>query len=178
MEAIDDQMFRIATAWKDHKAYDFIGDDIQYATAFFCAAKIVETAGKMTHTDDSEDWCHVGFFQRDPQNIGTVIVADRKANNRSRIGETASQAAGITRPVLLVANGTKEDFDITADIEVCTVPEVPEGYEFLLPLMNYVPGAILASYISALTQEPYFRGGGIWSAPGNNNIRTSKIEIV
>ena len=178
LEAIDDQMFRLAQAWKDHKAYDFIGDDIQYASAFFSGAKIVETCGKITNTDDSEDWCHVGFFQKDPDKVGTLIVADKKANNRSRIGETISQAAGVGRPVLLVANGTKEDFDVTADIEVCTVPEAPEGYEWLLPMMNYVPGSILAGYISRLTEEPFFRGGGVWSAPGNNTIRSSKVEVV
>lgn len=178
LEAIDDQMFEIARKWKDHRAYDFIGDDIQYATAFFCAAKIVETCGKLTNTDDSEDWCHVGTFQKEPEKVGTMVVADKYANNRSRIGETVSQAAGLNRPVLLVANGTKEDFGITADIDVCTVPEAPEGYSFLLPLMNYVPGAILAGYISKLTEEPFFRGGGIWSVPGNNTIRSSKIEVV
>ena len=178
MEAIDDQMFELAKTWKDCKAYDYIGDDIQYATAFFCGAKVVEVAGKMTHTDDSEDWVHVGFLQKEPHKVGTLIVGDKKANNVSRIAETVKQAAGVGRPVLFVANGTKEDFGITADIAVCTVPEAPEGYEWLLPLMNYLPGSILAGYISRMTEEPFFRGGGIWSAPGNNTIRSSEIVVV
>ena len=179
LDKIDDQMFELAQSWKDFKAYDFIGDDIQFATAFFSAAKIVEVAGGMTSTDDSEDWCHVGFFQKEPARIGTVVVADRTANDRSRIGETIKQAAGIGRPILLVANGSKEDFDVTADIAVCQVPQAPEGYSFLLPLLNYVPGAILAGYISTLTGEPFFRGGsGVWADPASNSIRTSKIEIV
>lgn len=178
LEEMDAQMFELAKAWKDFKAYDYIGDDIQFASAFFMGAKVVEVAGKMTATDDSEDWCHVGFFQKEPHKIGTVVVADRKANDRTRIGETVNQALGIGRPVLFIANGTKEDFGITGDLTVCHVPDAPEGYEFLLPMMYYLPGALLAGYISSLNQEPFFRGGGVWSQPGNNTIRTSKIQVL
>lgn len=178
MEAIDDQMFELAKTWSQCKSFDFIGDDIQYATAFFCGAKIVEVAGMLTHTDDSEDWVHVGFLQKEPHKVGTLIVGDKKANNVSRIRETVGQAVGVGRPVLFVANGTKEEFGITVDVPTCTVPETPEGYEFLLPLMNYLPGSILAGYISTMTGEPFFRGGGVWREPGNNTIRSSKIEVV
>lgn len=178
LEEIDDQMFTLAHTWKNYKAYDYIGDDIQFASAFFMAAKVVETSGKITSTDDSEDWCHVGFFQREPEKIGTVIVADSKAHNCSRIGETVKQAAGVHRPVLLIADADRDAFEITADISLCKVPSAPDGYEFLLPLLNYVPGALLAGYIAAENQEPYFRGGGVWAQPGNNSIRTSKIEVV
>ena len=45
-------------------------------------------------------------------------------------------------------------------------------------MMNYVPGALLAGYLSVRKQEPFFRGGGVWAQAGNNTIRTSKIEIV
>lgn len=178
LDEIDAQMFSLAQTWKDFKAYDYIGDDIQFASAFFMGAKVVEVAGKMTATDDSEDWCHVGFFQKEPDKIGTVVVADRNANNRSRIGETVNQALGIGRPVLLITNGTKEDFGITGDLTVCRVPDAPKGYDFLLPMMNYLPGALLAGYFSTMTQEPFFRGGGIWSQPGNNTIRTSQIQVL
>lgn len=54
----------------------------------------------------------------------------------------------------------------------------PKGYDFLLAMMNYVPGALLAGYLSGRKQEPFFRGGGVWAQAGNNTIRTSKIEIV
>lgn len=178
LEKIDDQMFALAQSWKNFKAYDYIGDDIQFATAFFMGAKVVEVAGKMTSTDDAEDWCHVGFFQKEPERIGTVIAADRKAHDRTRIGETVKQALGIGRPVLLIANGEKEDFGITGDLTLCRVPDAPEGYEFLLPMMNYIPGAILAGYLSTLSGEPFFRGGGVWAQPGNNTIRTSKIQVL
>ncbi len=178
LDRIDDQMFLLSESWKDMESYDYVGDNIQFASAFFMAAKIVETCGKLTYTDDSEDWCHVGFFRRNPQKVGTVVVADCKDHNCSRIAETVTQAAGVKRPVLLIANGDLLDFGITADVMLCKVPDAPDAYRFLLPLMNYVPGALLAGYISARTEEPYFRGGGVWAEPGNNTIRTSKVEVV
>ncbi len=177
MDRINSQMLVLSEAWKDIERFDYIGDDIQFASAFFMAAKIVEVTGCMTATDDSEDWCHVGFFQRDPHSIGTVVAADRYANDWSRLRETLSQAAGIGRPTLLIVNGTQEG-EIPEGVTVCSVPEAPEGYDFLLAMMNYVPGALLAGYLSVRKQEPFFRGGGVWAQAGNNTIRTSKIEIV
>lgn len=178
LETVDDQMFALAQRWKDFKSYDYIGDDIQFATAFFMGAKMVEVAGKMTSTDDSEDWCHVEFFQKNPQQIGTIVVADKKDNNKTRICETVAQAASVGRPLLVIGNGAKTDFLLPDQAEFCSVPEIQDGYEFLLPLLNYIPGAILAGYVSTMTKEPFFRGGGVWALPGNNTIRSSAIEVI
>ena len=80
--------------------------------------------------------------------------------------------------MLLLANGTKEDFGITADIEVCTLPDTPKGYEFISVLMNYLPGSILAGYIATLLNEPFFRGKvGVWKDPGAP-IFYSNIEVI
>ena len=157
IEAIDDQMFELAQTWKDFRAFETVGDDVDYSSAHFIAAKIVEVAGTMSSAMDSEDWCHVNFFARDPEAIGTIVVGDVTANNRTRIGETAHQAAAVGRPVLLIANGSAQDFGIEEPITVCTLPKTPAGYEFLSAMLAHVPGSILASYISALLGEPYFR---------------------
>ena len=181
MDKMDDAMFLLARRWMNYRAFDCIGDDIEFASSFFCGAKIVECAGAHVTWDDSEGWCHVNYFLKNPESVGTLIMADKYAADRSRIGETAGQAAGIGRPVLLVANGTKEDFGITADIDVFTVPEAPKGYEFLLPLLDYLPGSILAGYIAALRGEPFFRrspGYGNWADPEVQTIKTSKIVVV
>lgn len=178
LEDVDDRMFALAREWMDFQTFDYIGDGIQFASAFFMGAKVVEVVGKMAATDDAENWCHVGFFQKNPSRIGTVVVADRTANDRTRIGETVNQALGIGRPMLFIANGSEKDFGINGSVALCRIPDAPEGYEFLLPMLNYVPGAILAGYLSTLIGEPFFRGGGVWSQPGNNTIRTSRIQVI
>ena len=179
MEKIDDQMFDLAKKWKDYRGFDYIGDDIEFASAFFCGAKVVEVAGAPITWDDSEGWCHVNYFMKDPETTGTLFMADKYAADKTRIGETISQASGIGRPVFLVANGTKEDFGIKADIDVCTLPQAPKGYEFLLPLLDYLPGSILAGYISTMRGEPFFRGGvGAWFEEDVMTIKTSEIVVV
>lgn len=184
VDKIDDQMFEIANKWKTFRNFDCIGDDVEYSSAFFAGAKIVETSGYQINVDDSEDWCHVGFFQRNPRKIGTIIVTDKNAQDRSRVSETISQAVGIHRPILLITNGTKEEFNITDGVDVCTIPDAPEGFEFLLPMTAFLPGAILAGYLSALNNESYFRSmtayseRGAWDIPSNNTIKTSTIVII
>lgn len=176
---IDEKMFELAKTWKDYTSIDTIADDIDASTAMFVEAKFLEVAGILSTYSNSEDWCHVNYFSHNPEKIGTIIVADKYANNRSRIAETVHQSVGIDRPVLLIANGCKKEFGITEEITHITVPEAPKGYEFLLPLLNYIPGSILASYVSALLDEPYFRAGkGHWNDEGVNTIKSSKVVVL
>lgn len=178
LEGYDDQMFALAKKWKDCASFDLIGDDNAFCSAFFIAAKFAEVAGSMTNIDDAENWCHLPFFQKNPDRIGTILVAEQQQNDRSRIRETVHQAAGIGRPVLLIADGTKEEFGITEDIAVCTVPAAPAEFEFVSALMQYIPGSLLAGYVSTLLHEPFFRGrAGVFADPGRP-IFYSNVEVV
>lgn len=117
-------------------------------------------------------------FQKNPDRIGTILVAEQQQNDRSRIRETVHQATGIGRPVLLIADGTKEEFGITEDIAVCTVPAAPAEFEFVSALMQYIPGSLLAGYVSTLLHEPFFRGrAGVFADPGRP-IFYSNVEVV
>lgn len=184
LDQMDDQMFHLAENWSQFTRFEFIGDGVEWGSAFFGAAKFLECAGSTVSVDDSEDWCHIGYFQKDPQTIGTVIMADKNSPAYGRERETAASACAIGRPVLVVTNGPKEDFPVEA--QVCRIPEAPEGFAWLLPLMDYVPAALLAGYVSAMQKEPFFRGafqgnGSDAENPFTNlenyTLSTSKIEI-
>ena len=158
---------------------------MEFGSAFFGAAKFLECNGCTVSVDDSEDWCHINYFLKDPETIGTVVMADKNSPAYGRERETAASAVAIGRPVLVVTNGAREDFDPGA--VVCALPEAPEGFEWMLPLMDYVPASLLAGYISALQGEPFFRrafaqDGAVDTAnPFANRacytMSTSKIEI-
>ncbi|NLO85460.1 MAG: hypothetical protein GX096_08540 [Clostridiales bacterium] len=181
MEQIDDQMFALAQKWKDIQKFDFIGDDVGYGSAFFGAAKFVECNGCSVSVDDSEDWCHINYFIKDPATIGTVVMADKNSPSFGRIQETVGSAVKIGRPVLVVTNAEKSDFE--AGAEVCTLPHAPQGYEWMLPLMDYIPASLLAGYLSELQGEAFFRHN---ENEANNpfanrdcyTLSTSKIEII
>ncbi len=135
--------------------------------------------------DDSEDWCHINYFLKDPASIGTVIMADKNSPAYGREKETAASAAAIGRPVLVVPNGPREDFP-GAQV-VCCVPEAPAGYEWLLPLTDYIPASLLAGYIAQLQQEPFFRFARLADGTPDPNsdfanrgcmtLSNSKVEI-
>lgn len=155
LEQIDDQMFALAQKWQNFTRFDFIGDDVSYGSAFFGAAKFLECNGCSVTVDDSEDWCHINYFLKDPESIGTVVMADRHAPSFGRIQETVASAVRIGRPVLVVTNAEADAFE--AGAEVCRLPDAPEGYEWLMPLMDYVPASLLAGYITKLQGVPFFR---------------------
>jgi len=174
-EEIDDKMYNLAREWNNLKSYDYIGDGKDRASALFSAAKIVEACGKFTTHDDSEDWCHVNHFLTDSERVGTIIYVDKNEANESRVLETIKQAQGIFRPILIITNNA--ELKINEGVNICKLPETPKGYEFLYPMLNYIPAAILAGYIAELNKEPYFRGeGSVWDSPGVQTIKTSKIQ--
>ena len=155
LDAMDEQMFHIAEKWKDFTQFDFIGDGVEYGSAFFGAAKFYESSGTMAGSDDSEDWCHINFFLKNAEKIGTVLMADKNSPAYSREIETARSAVAIGRPLLVVTNGRRHDFPKNAD--VCMIPETPEGFEWLLPLFDYIPSSLVAGYVAVLQGEPFFR---------------------
>jgi len=175
LEKIDDEMFELALSWKGFKAFETVGDGSDYSTAQFIAAKFVEVAGVMASAVNSEDWCHVEFFARNVEKVGTIIVGDVEANNKSRVAETVHQATTVGRPVLFVANGTVQEFGIDEQITVCSLPKTPKGFEFISPMLMHVPGSILASYTSALLDEPYFRDFAYKDAM---TLTTSKVVVL
>lgn len=155
IEKMDDQMFALAQKWQKFDRFDFVGDGVEFGSAFFGAAKFLECNGCTVSIDDSEDWCHINYFLKDPGSIGTVFMADRHAPSFGRVVESVNSAHRIGRPVLVVTNADAGAFE--SGVEVCRLPETPDGYEWLMPLMDYAPASILAGYITCLSGEPFFR---------------------
>ncbi len=154
LETIDDQMFELAQTWKDFDRFDFIGDGPELYSALFGLEKFYECTGIRGVYDDTENWCHINFFIRNPQTVGTVVMADKNSPSFSRTVETIASAQRIGRPVLVITNADKSQF--VEGVTVCTLPEAPAGFEWLLPLMDYAPAALLASYCCTLAGRKYF----------------------
>ncbi|MEH7236415.1 hypothetical protein [Bacillus sp. JJ1562] len=173
LDSIDSQMFELAETWADFRKFDFIGDDVGNASALFGADKFIECCGSICTVDDSEDWCHINYFLKDPEDIGTVVMADKYAPSFGRIVETIGSAQKIGRPVLVITNAEKESF--IEGVTVCKLPDTPDSFEWLQPLMDYVPIALLTGYIAKMNQLDYFMGSSL--DPEVLTLSTSKIEI-
>lgn len=182
---IDDQMFELAQKWKDFERFDFIGDGPGLCSALFSMEKFIECTGTACNYDDSEDWCHIDFFLKDPESVGTVVYADKNAPSFSRIVETVDSAVKINRPVLVITDADPACFP--AGATVCTIPSTPAGFAWLAPVMDYAPASILAGYCCTLASRKFFNAydpatnvydrSGVFFADGVMTTGTSQIEI-
>ena len=167
----------IANEWEKLRCYDFVGDYADYATAFFGSAKVIECFGGYTTYDDSEDWCHINYFLRDPATIGRVFIANSDTPSYGRLLETLKAVKQLTSPCIVVSDSAASAFP--SGFEVFTTPK-PE-YSWLSPLMQHLPFDYVAAYIAGLKNVEFFRNNdplfeGIYSSA--DRIRNSKIEIV
>ena len=185
MDQIDRQMFELAKTWKDFERFNFIGSGAELYSALFSLEKFYECNGVLSNYDDAEDCCHIDYHLKHPETIGTVIFADKNAPDFGRTKETICAACGINRPTLVVTNADENEFCEGA--HVCRIPEPPQGFEWLMPLMDYAPAALLAGYCCALAGRKFFNeydpianeynGGGVYFNRDIMTMSTSKIEI-
>lgn len=175
MEQIDDQMFELAKTWKDLEKFEFVACGPEATTAWFGAAKVYEASGDIATSENTEDWCHINYFAKDPENIGTVVIIGKDSTAYNRTVEVTRVMARIGRPTLVITDGDKADFP--AEVTVCTVPS-PE-YSFAFQLMNYVPINLLSGYIAKMKDAKFFRGGeGVFGIDDGSIIKQSEITVI
>lgn len=176
MDKLEEQMFQIAIKFKDLKAYDFIGEYQNFATAYFGAAKYVEAFGAVVTVDDSEDWCHIPYFMLEPEKIGTSIVVSEDDPSFGRMLETMNAVVSLKRPAFIITDA--DPAKIPSGIEVVSVPKAK--YHWIQPLMEHIPYDFVAAYITLLNGIPMFRAGlSPWRDPDSiYRIRGSEIVVI
>lgn len=165
----------VAEEWKDFPCYDFVGAGFDYASAWYGQAKILEATGKFAMHINAEEWFHLNFFARDAKHLGTVVVANTTNPGISRTKEMIKFANQLGRPMVVITDGTKENFG-----EETTYIQVPAPkYPISMPLTQFTPICLIASYIAELIGEKYGRGcEGEWEfATGGAGVKNSEIIV-
>jgi len=185
MDEIEEQMFELAQTWKDLELFNFVGSGPQLYSALFGLMKFYECTGRVSNYDDAEDWCHIDYHLKHPEKIGTVIFADKHSPYFKRTQETVQAAVGIKRPTLVIANADASAFEPGA--VVCQIPDTPQGFEWLMPIMDYVPVTFLAAYCAVLGGRRFFNefdarslertGDGTFFNRDIMTTGSSKVEI-
>lgn len=167
----------IAEAWKDYPCYDFIGAGADYAAAWFGQAKILEAVGKFVMHINTEEWFHLNFFAGAAEQTGTFVIANTKNPAMSRNKELLQYANQLGRPLAVITDGKKEDFNNEAAAYIQT--PAPE-YEINMALTQFAPLCLIAAYLSELLGEKYGRGcEGRWSfCEGGYCVKNSEIIII
>ena len=178
MERLSRQAFEMARQWEADGVdnMDFVGDGPDYATAFFGSAKMVEAFGGLTTSDDSEGWCHINYFLKDTDHIGTFIIANEDSPAFSRELETIRLACAFRKHVAVITDADESLFP-----ENAVIFKVPKAKSLWMhPLMEHIPMDFVAGYIGCWRGLQPFRNG---EQPQCRDVdaarfRASKIEII
>ena len=124
---------------------------------------------------NSEEWLHMNFFMRNVDKIGTIIVANTTNPAMSRNKELIKFAHNLTRPLMVITDGGKEDFGV--DTNYVKVPKTK--YAINMPLTQFAPICLLCGYIMDMIGEEDGRGcKGVWKiADGARCIRESEMIV-
>ncbi len=176
---VDDQMFALAGQWKDHLGYGFVGGGSDFATAYLGSAKFFELCGSLNCLNDSEDWCHIDYFQTNRDKLGMICVASKNCASFSRTVETIGSMQKSDRNVLVVTDAGQGEF--IEGVSVCTLPATE--HDHINPLMQFIPIFMLGNYIAIKREYVYFggmdAGNPLFSQEGGiNTIKSSKIAYI
>ena len=178
MAKIEERCLAISQKWLDDGIdnMDFIGDGPDYATAYFGAAKMVESFGGLTTYDDSEDWNHINYFIRTPEKVGTFVIANSSSPSFKRVQATIETAVAIGRPVVVITDIDSSYFPEEA--EVFTLPQ-PE-YKWCNPILQHIPMDYVAAFTGLLLNIPDFRPDSPLHQldAGAKRFRESEVVIV
>lgn len=176
MPEMCEQCHEIAEKWQGMEAYDFVGTGMDYAAGWFGHAKVFEALGKYAMHINSEEWLHMNFFMRNVDKIATIIIANTTNPAMSRNKELIQFAHDLTRPLVVITDGGKEDFGVDT-----TYVRVPSSkYAINMALTEYAPICLILGFIMDMIGEVDGRGcQGVWHiAQGAKCIRESKFEVL
>ena len=156
----EEPLFELAKDWKEMTGFDFVGSGMEYGSAWFGHAKILEITGAFAMHINSEEWFHMNNFVKSIDKCGTIFIASTKAPGYDRTKEAICYSLRLGRPTLVITDGDMEDFG--ADVLSIRVPSA--SFLPAMALTQYVPVCILAGYMGAMLGEQNCRGClGPWS---------------
>lgn len=176
LPAIDKQMLALSQNNVDKELFDLVGSGGNYGTAWFGQAKIIEATGDYAAYSDMESWMHLNCFFRELPKKMTVLYANENGADRSRAEETIGAIAAMRGTTAVVTDSM--DFPLPANVVRISVPAC--RYDWMSPLLNYLPMALFAGYLCELKHESYGRGGREdWAVTATTTLLTnSKFVLV
>lgn len=175
LDKIDDQAYGIAEQWKNFGGFDFVASGMDYASAWYGHAKMIEAAGKYSMHINTEEWLHLNFFLKDVNTTGTVVVIDDENPSLGRMKEALQYMQIMKRPLMVIT----DIVDLDVPEEQCIVMPKTD-FSITSPLMYFIPLALFAGYVGIMSGETYSRSfRDNWAfAKDASAIWKSKIEII
>lgn len=178
-DTIDDLMFAEALRMKDLWKFELIADWNEGYSAQFVEQKIIECSGAFAAHTTSEEFAHISFMARCPEEIGEIVMINEGDKSRGRMKDTINGCLAQHRPTLIVTDMEPEHFDLSVNgfsgdspyfkqeagyntmaergtPVFCKIPKAPELW--MSPFIDFLPGSLLAGYHAAVNEIQFFGG--------------------
>lgn len=172
---IDEKVLKLAEETNDKELFEFLGSGGNLGSAWFSQAKIIEATGDAATFTDLEAWMHLNCFFRELSKKVAVAYVNADGPDRSRADETLDAISRIPSTVVAIT----DDVTILPDhVQAIQIPKCK--YDWLAPLLNYLPVALYAGYLCEMKHETYGRDGRAEWAPisGTKLLTESKIVLI
>lgn len=169
--AVQDRTRELADAVTDETNFVFVGDGPNYATALFCAAKVIEAAGRHAMGQDTEEWAHLQYFVNTQPSTPTFLISPN-GRGHGRSVEIAGMAKGVRRTLVAIVPEGEKEISAQADWVLPVMGDVPEIFS---PMVYPVAGELFSAHLSQAIGEPPFRGFAGDYVPGGVTIRNSAV---
>lgn len=178
-EEIDDLMFQEALRMKELRKFELIADWNEGYSAQFVEQKIIECGGMFCAHTTSEEFAHISFMARCPEEYGEIIMINGADKSMSRMKDTINGCLAQHRPTLIITDVPESEFDLSVNEfdgnspyfthisgynsmaergtpVFCVIPKAPA--QWMSPLVDFLPGALLAGYHAAVNEIAFFSG--------------------
>lgn len=178
-DRIDDQMFQEALRMKDLRKFELIADWNEGYSAQFVEQKIIECSSSFCMHTTSEEFVHISFMARCPDEYGEIIMIHGYDKSMGRMKDTINGCLAQHRKTLIVTDVPQDQFDLSVHKfegsspyfsvvsgydtmaergtpTFCVIPKAPESW--MAPLIDFLPGSLLAGYHAAVNEIQFFGG--------------------
>lgn len=162
IQATDSLAQQVAEHLRGVDEWVFLGSGPSYATALFCAAKLVESCGANAWAQDIEEWAHIQFFNRQGFTPTCLILPPGRSVTRGL--EVLPYIKGIGRYTLVVADSEQAILTTQTDLVLPVVQPLPEMFS---PLVYCLAGELLAYYLAESRGTRFFQPSRSFGSSGD-----------
>lgn len=153
----------------DEDDWVFVGSGPNYATALFCAAKLVESCGVHAWAQELEEWGHIQFFNRREQTPTCVLMPAGRCIDRAL--ELLPYMKSIGRYTIAVAHHEQAFAAAEADC-LFTIPQAID--EVFSPMVYRLVGELLAYHLAEYKGAHFFCADRSVPSSGRDRLRGSQ----
>ncbi len=163
----------LAEVLKSEPYFQFVGHGPNLGTAMFSAAKIVESSGRYSVGQDTEEWGHYEYFNNVSDDVPTFVISPGYRTH-GLAAEFVKQMKRLGRNIIAI---TPEDDKAIAPLANHHLSLVGKVREELTPITCLIAPSLFAAYLADTTGQKFFREGNPKYQTEKDHRKTSVLSL-